>query len=205
MQGYILNINPVKDEDLIVSILTPYEIKSLYRFYGARHAHINLGYKLDFEAHSSAKSSIAMLRDVLHLGEKWMAQPKRFFIWQHFLKLLYKHLQDVDEVDSFYFELLDKMNKKFEKQNPARVVVEAYITLLNYEGRLHEDFHCFLCEGEIEDDLVLARGFLPAHQRCIYNKTVDKKKILQLFKSASTIHLNDDEVSNLWKVLQEGI
>ena len=49
MQGYIIDIKPVKDDDLIVSILTENELLTTYRFYGARHSNINIGYKIDFE------------------------------------------------------------------------------------------------------------------------------------------------------------
>ncbi len=204
MQGYILNINKVRDEDIIVTILTKNRLKTLYRFYGARHGNINIGYKIDFEAISSSKSTISMLRNVLHLGNKWMSESKRFFIWQHFIKLLFKHLKDIEELDSFYTELLDDMNQKFSKQNPIRVAVESYIKLLSHEGRLHDDFLCFVCEGEIENDLTITRSFLPAHQRCLFGTIVDKKKMVNLFLSSSTLHLDDEEVGWLWKILQEG-
>ncbi len=49
MQGYILDVKPVKDDDLIVTILTPTRVYTTYRFYGARHSNINVGYKIDFE------------------------------------------------------------------------------------------------------------------------------------------------------------
>lgn len=205
MQGYILNINRVKDEDLIVTLLTQNRLITLYRFYGARHGSINLGYKLDFEAISSAKSSISMLRNVLHLGDKWMVNPKRFFIWQHFIKLLFQHLKEIEELDSFYFDLLNTMNKKFEKQNPIRVVVEAYISLLSYEGRLHDDFICLTCENSITQNLVLTRSFLPAHYECIFGSVLDIKKVQELFLTGSTINFSDDEVNILWKTLQDGI
>ena len=138
MQGYILNINKVKDEDLIVTILTENKLKTLYRFYGARHANINLGYKIDFEAIASAKSTISMLREVLPLSAKWMLESNRFFIWQQFIKLLYRHLEDVNELDSFYFHLLEETSIMIAKQNPQRVVIESYLQLLEYEGRLHD-------------------------------------------------------------------
>lgn len=205
MQGYILNINRVKDEDLIVTLLTQSRLISLYRFYGARHGNINLGYKLDFEAISSPKSSISMLRNVLHLGDKWMVNPKRFFIWQHFIKLLYTHLQDIEELDHFYFDLLNTMNYKFEKQNPIRVAVESYITLLTYEGRLHDDFVCFSCENIVKENLVLTRSFLPAHYECIFGTVLNMEKIMELFLTGSTLNLEDHEVNILWKILQEGI
>ncbi len=204
MQGYILNINKVKDEDLIVTILTTTSLLTLYRFYGARHSNINIGYKIDFESLSSAKSTISMLRNVLHLGDSWMNEPRRFFVWQQFIKLLFKHLKDVEKVDSFYFELLNEIKQKFAKQNSIRVAVESYIQLLSYEGRLHDDFVCLICEELVTSELVITRSFLPAHKKCIFGEIVDKSKIEELFLTASTINLDDDEVDKLWKILQEG-
>ncbi len=204
MQGYIININRVKDEDLIVKVLTENRLKSLYRFYGARHSNINLGYKIDFEAISSNKSNIPMLRNLLHLGDSWMSKSERFFIWQTFIKLLYKHLKDIQEVDRFYLDLLNKMNKKISKQNPIRVCVESYIELLCHEGRLHDDFICFICEEPIEEEVVISRGFLPSHQKCIFAKKLKKDRVKELFLSKSSLYLSDDEVYELWKTLQEG-
>lgn len=204
MQGYIIHINKVKDEDLIVSILTETKLKTLYRFYGARHANINLGYKIDFEAVPSAKSTISMLREVLPLSAKWMLQSNRFFIWQQFIKLMFRHLKDVTDLDPFYFHLLEETSIMIERQNPQRVVIEAYLALLEYEGRLHDDFKCFICDEAIEESLVLARSFLPAHQTCVFGELLEKKKIEKLFESKSTLYLEDDEVTHLWRLLQEG-
>ncbi len=204
MQGYILNINKVKDEDLIVTILTENKLKTLYRFYGARHANINLGYKIDFEAVASAKSTISMLREVLPLSAKWMLQSNRFFIWQQFIKLMFRHLKDVSDLDPFYFYLLEETSIMIERQNPQRVMIESYLELLAYEGRLHDDFHCFICDEAVVDSVVLARSFLPAHQSCVFGELLDKKKIETLFESKSTLYLEDDEVTHLWQLLQEG-
>lgn len=49
MQGYILSMQKTRNEDMIVKILTPMYIKTLYRFYGTRHSIINIGRKIDFE------------------------------------------------------------------------------------------------------------------------------------------------------------
>ncbi len=204
MQGYILNINKVKDEDLIVSILTEKKLKTLYRFYGARHGTINLGYKIDFEAVSSAKSTISMLREVLPLSAKWMLQNSRFFIWQQFIKLMFRHLKDVTDLDPFYFHLLEESAIMIAKQNPKRVMIESYLTLLAYEGRLHDDFQCFICDLPIEESVVLARSFLPSHQHCVYGKELSKKSVERLFTSKSTLHLEDTEIEHLWNLLQEG-
>jgi hypothetical protein len=145
-----------------------------------------------------------MLRNVLHLGDKWMNQRDRFFTWQIFIKLLFKHLKDVQELDSFYFELLDDMNQKLYKQNPIRVAVESYISLLRFEGRLHDDFLCLICEDKVEKNLIITRSFLPAHKECIFGQPLAKDKIQKLFQTNSTIELTDYEVDQLWKVLQEG-
>jgi recombinational DNA repair protein (RecF pathway) len=205
MQGYILNIVKVKEEDLIVTLLTQKRLKTLYRFYGARHANIHMGYKIDFEEQFRPKSTISMLRNVLHLSSPWIINPKKFYIWQQFIKLLYQHLRDIEEVDTFYFELLDELNYKFAKQNTKRSIVEAYIKILAYEGRLHDDFHCFICDGEIENDLILTRGFLPAHQRCLFGAILDKSKIEILFATQKTLFLSDDEVDFLWRIIEEGL
>lgn len=204
MQGYILNINKVKDEDLIVSILTESKLKTLYRFYGARHANIQLGYKIDFEVQSSVKSTISMLREVLPLSAKWMLQSNRFFVWQQFSKLMFRHLKDVVELDPFYFYLLEETAILMQKQNPKRVVIESYLQILEYEGRLHDDFVCFICDHIVEENVVLARSFLPAHKVCVFGDTLPKEKIQTLFSDKSTLYLEDNEVENLWQLLQEG-
>ncbi len=205
MQGYIVNIQRVKDEDLIVSILTQKRLKRVYRFYGARHSHINIGYKIDFEIVTSLKSTIPQLRNVLVLSSPWIFDNQRFYIWQRFLKLLYEHLRDVEEVESFYFDLLEEASIKLTKQNPKRVMIEAYLKLLEFEGRLHSDFICFICEDAINEGLVLTRAFLPAHRRCIHQSDFDIGKIEKLFDSKSTLVLNDREVERLWDIVLEGL
>ncbi len=204
MQGYILNINKVKEEDLIVSILTEDQLLTLYRFYGARHANVQLGFKIDFEAIPSAKSSISMLREVLPLSMKWMFESKRFFIWQQFCKLMYTHLKDIIEIDPFYYYLLEKSSLKMSKQDPERTVIEAYLELLAFEGRLHDDFVCFICDQEIEKELTLARSFLPAHKSCVWGDTFSKKEVNELFQTHSTLYLSKQQVSQLWQLLQAG-
>ncbi len=205
MQGYILHTHRVKDEDLIVSILTPYKLKTLYRFYGARHASVHIGYKIDFEAIHSAKSSLPMLREVLPLAFSWIFEKDRFFYWQQFLKLLYKHLKDVNELDSFYFDLLEDTAHTIAKQNPKRTLIESYLQLLSYEGRLHPELICFICDQPIQGELTLKRSFLCAHPHCLFGSTLSLQKIRYLFETGSTIELDDNEVELLWQTLQEGL
>ena len=204
MQGYIININRVKDEDLIVTILTQNTIKTLYRFYGARHSTINLGYKIDFESLPSLKSSIPQLRSILHLGTYWNGDMGRMFIWQPFIRLFYLHLKDIGTIDTFYFELLEECSHIWHKQNPKRIAIEAYIKILEFEGRLRDDFTCFNCEEVIEKDITLIRGFLPAHKTCAWNNAFEFLHVKKLFDSKSSIDLNEDEIETMWKILQEG-
>ncbi|NPA50850.1 MAG: recombination protein RecO, partial [Epsilonproteobacteria bacterium] len=42
MQGFILDLRRVREEDLIVTIITKDEIRDYYRFFGARHSILQL-------------------------------------------------------------------------------------------------------------------------------------------------------------------
>jgi len=206
MQGYIINLNRVKDEDLIVTIVSKDNLYTLYRFYGARHGVINLGFKIDYEIEGSAKSSISRLKDVIHIGFKWINDYKLLKLWQDFLSLFHKHLQDAEEIDSFYFELIDNASELWNKQNPKRVAIEAYVKLLENEGRLHTELNCFLCSLPIEEkEISIVRAFLPTHKACSHTLDINKTALTELFENKSSIFLSDKEVDRLWYVLLEGL
>jgi len=204
LQGYIINVNKARDEDVIVTILSHQNLYTLYRFYGARHSQINLGFKIDFEAEATAKTSISRLRKVMHLGFPWITERNRLFVWQQFCALFHKHLQDSEELDSFYFDLLEGAADIWQKQNPKRIAIESYVKLLNFEGRLHTDMHCFFCEAEIKKEITLIRAFLPAHAECIHAIPISIEAIKELFSTGSSLFLNDKEIEMLWHVLLEG-
>ena len=205
MQGYIINLNRLKDEDLIVSILSKNSLDTLYRFYGARHGVINLGFKIDYEREASAKSTISRLKDVIHIGFPWINDYKLLRLWQDFLGLFYKHLKDSEEIGSFYFDLIEEASKKWGRQNPKRVAIEAYVRLLEHEGRLHQDMHCFLCSKKIEDDASLLRAYLPTHEACSHTLAINRKGLEELFTNKSSLFLTNSEVGRLWSVLLEGL
>ncbi len=204
MQGYIINTSKVKDEDLLVTVINSQRVKTLYRFYGARHSHIQIGYKIDYEAHPTNKENFFQLRNVSHLPFKWMLKRDRFYIWQQFLQLLYKHLKDINEIDSFYFELLEKMSLYLEKENPKRVVVQSYTKILHHEGRIHKDSTCFVCGKKICDKIILSRAYLPACKECIPRKGINKKKISYLFDNFNSILLDNEEIKTLYDIMLEG-
>jgi recombinational DNA repair protein (RecF pathway) len=206
MQGYILNINKAKEEDLLVTILSRENLDTLYRFYGARHGVINLGFKIDYEKESSPKSTIFRLKDVIHIGFKWINDYKLLKNWQDFTALFYKHLKDAETLDPFYFELLENASINWNKQNSKRVAIEHYVKLLEHEGRLHKKLECFLCTSAImEEEVSLLRAFLPAHRRCSHTFGISKNAFDELFSSGSTLFLDDNEVEKLWHILLQGL
>lgn len=204
MQGYIIDIKPVKDDDLIVTILTESDIYTTYRFYGARHSNINIGYKIDFELEIT-KSSIPRLKDVIQLGFQWILDNEKMYCWQRYIKLFYPHLKDMDIADPYYFYLLDHLSHVMIKQNALRAICESYINLLEHEGRLHTDYECLLCENKISSDISLVRSFLPVHAKCTYSKKFELYKIKELFENKNLINFSDEEVEYLWDIILQGL
>jgi len=205
MQGYIVHITKAKEEDLIVHILTENKLKTAYRFYGARHSVIHVGYKIDFEPHYSTKSSLPQLREVLHLGHRWNGIRERMLLWQRFIALFYPHLKGIESLEPFYLELLDWCALRWEKQNPKRIALEAYIKLLAHEGRLHPLSDCFACDFPLHEEVTLTRGFLPAHPACVYQEGMQRPLVDTLLNEASALHLSDKHVESLWRTLLEGL
>ncbi len=205
MQGFIINLNKVKDEDLIVTIISKDSLDTLYRFYGARHGVINLGFKIDYEKEPSSRSSISRLKDVIHIGFPWINDYKLLRIWQDFTALFYKHLKDAQELDDFYFFLLQNASQQWSKQSPKRVAVESYVKLLEYEGRLHTEMECFLCHKPINGDISLIRAYLPTHKECTYTLQINQNALMELFDNKSSLFLSDEEVQRLWHILLEGL
>lgn len=206
MQGYIINFNKTRDEDLIISVLSKEKLKTLYRFYGARHSYIQLGYKIDFEVEHSPKAHFGRMRNVLHLHYDYLFCHDSMHAWQNFLKLLYKHLKDAEQIESFYFELLDDLSLKLKKGAPKRVLIEGFVKILEFEGRLHSDSSCYFCGEEISGEyLALVRSFLPAHGKCVYAKEVSRTGVETLFKEKNSALLEDSEVEIVWDALMLGI
>ncbi|MSN96650.1 recombination protein RecO [Campylobacter sp. FMV-PI01] len=203
MQGYILKIQKIKDEDLIVEILTSKKLVKSYRFYGARHSKITLGYKLDFELILS--NFIPRLTNTMHLGFKWLFDREKLFLWQQFIRLFHNHLKGLEDVDEIYYRILDDCAKKLDKQSPKRLFIEAYTQILYFEGRLSDRFICFACDEFIEDEeITLIRGFLLAHQSCLKRAKFKKNKIKELLETKQTINLNDDEIDQIYQILLDG-
>jgi recombinational DNA repair protein (RecF pathway) len=205
MQGFILNVRKAKNEDTIVTLLTPEKVKTLYRFYGARHPIITTGYKIDFEAEQDAIRFMPRLRHVIHLGYPWLKENERLRTWQHFIALLHEHLRDVELTGPFYYDLLEHLASIWHLQNPKRSAVEAYLAILDHEGRLHAPDTCFACGRPLDGEIALIRAFLPAHTRCVIARSYPKERIETVMATKKTILLDDSEVEGLWLTLLEGM
>ncbi len=205
MQGYIIDIKKVRDDDLLVSIITQNRLYTTYRFYGARHSLINIGFKIDFELELSLKSSLPRLKEVLGLGFEWILDTKKLYLWQRFLKLFYPHLKDIEKIDDFYMLELDMLAHKMIKQDTKRAIIETYLNLLFFEGRLNSSaLTCFLCEKSIENNFSLVRSFLPTHSYCSYSRDFEGSKIKDLFNARKVISFDDEECGYLWDILMQG-
>lgn len=205
MQGYIINITPQKNEDIIVNILTPNKIKKLYRFYGARHSIIQLGKKIDFEAESNGVF-MPKLRNITGLNFPWEKDINRLNIWQHYLQLLHKHFYDIEHLDLAYYNMLEHGANKLHQQNPIRVILEMYVALLNFEGRIPNLSQCFICNQDLPQNIALARAFLPAHTQCIHSPYVFEKQLVSnFFTQKTTLLFNDAQIQSLWQILTQGI
>lgn len=206
MQGFILSIRKVRNRDLILRILTPSKILDLYRFYGVRHSILALGKKIDFDVERNALF-LPKLRNVLEIGYSWEREYSRVYVWRFFITLLAVHLKDIEEIERFYFELLEKGSQKNKRQNPIRVALEMGADLLAYEGRNARAHHnrCFVCDEELGDEVSLGRAFLFAHPFCIDGDVFIKDRVLDFLDSGLSVHLDDCEVEMLWKTLSLGL
>lgn len=204
MQGFILHTQRVRDEDLIVCVLSAKAVHKCYRFYGLRHSAILSGYKIDFELEENL-NFLPRLKDTLHLGFAWILDRDKMLVWQEFVRLIYKHLKDIESCESFYFKLLDECVRRFEKQNPYRVIIDAYANLLEFEGRLHKNLHCFVCDERVKDEVTLVRAFLPAHKRCAVGFEFGEKKLKEFYESKNCSVFDDDEVQKLYALIKEGL
>ena len=205
MQGYILQVSKYRDEDVIVTILTPDSLLTLYRFYGARHSTVNLGHKVDFEVENIVNVTISRLRNIIHLGTPWMGHAPTVMIWHHFIRLLGTHLRGIETVDRFYFDMLERLSKALERQNPKRACIDAYLEILAFEGRLHTEAYCFICDEPIVENLSLGRAFLPAHTHCIYGRKLPVGETMDMLQTQKSLILDETTVNNLWDVLMEGM
>ncbi|WP_181646859.1 recombination protein RecO [Helicobacter sp. 16-1353] len=206
MQGFISGITKLKNEDIIVQIITKTKFLHLYRFYGLRHSIINIGRKVDFDIEYSGQF-IPKMRNIVQLGFVWENDYTRLYYWQQLLKLLNKHLRDTEEIPEFYFNLLNNGALFLSKQSPNRVLIEIYANLLAFEGRLNIEDSCFICNKQLDSKVAVTRGFLCAHNHCLLedSQTIDKDLFFDFLRDKRSVFLSNNEVDYLLNVLLLGI
>ena len=205
MKGFVVALRRAKNEDSIATVLTERSIRSYYRFFGARHSILQLGHLIDFEVEGEDGRFMPRLRGLSQMGFPWLRERNRLMLWHHFIKLFEPHLRDTDEIDSFYFGLLLKAARKWEKQNPKRIICESYLELLEYEGRRYPIEQCFICEEKLNEQIALMSAFKPAHPECIYASAILKEKVEGFFESGKTVYLDDGEVEQVYSVVLKGL
>jgi len=205
MRGFIINIRKAKNEDVVVTVLTNNSVKNYWRFFGARHSILQIGNLVDFEEEESQNSFMPKMRKLSQLSFPWIFYSNHLLHWQNFIRLFDPHLKETTEIDPFYFNLLLNSAKKWDKQNPKRLAVEAYIHILIYEGRLYDSGFCYICESILDESVGLMRAYLPAHPSCIYANPLKKTSVFKLFDSQSTIHIDNNEIEEFYKILMKGL
>ena len=205
MRGFIINIRKVRNEDVIVTVLSNQTRKSYWRFFGTRHSILQIGNLIDFEVKESKGNFMPNMRSLSQLSFPWLFWNNHLLIWQDFIKLFEPHLQDATEIDAFYFDALLQSAQRWDKQNPKRLAVETYLKLLEHEGRLNNNGICHICKEALEDKIGLMRAFIPTHPYCIYAPALEKKEIFKLFNQKSTIEIEDKLVEHLYQILLKGL
>ena len=205
MRGFIINIRKAKNEDVIVTVLSRDSVKTYWRFFGARHSILQIGNLVDFEVQESKNSFMPNMRKLSQISFPWLFSANHLLIWQNFIKLFDAHFQETTEIDAFYFQLFLETAQKWHKQNPKRLAVEAYIKILEHEGRLYDNGFCYICDGVLEEEVRLMRSYLPTHPHCIYGQNLPKLDIFKLFNTKSTIKLDDEVVAYLYGIILKGV
>jgi len=165
---------------------------------------LQLGNLVDFEVEGEDGRFLPRMRSLSHIGFGWMLERNRLMLWHNFIQKFYYHLKDADEIEPFYYELLLKAAKRWQKQNPKRIMCECYLELLAYEGRLYPDEACYICEMRIDEEIALMQGFKPAHPSCIYAPALPTKKLFDTFARKKCTFLEDAEVEVLYQTLMKG-
>ena len=205
MRGFIIDIRKAKNEDIIVTVLSNYNVANYWRFFGTRHSILQIGNFIDFEVEENNQKFMPKIRKISHIGFPWLSFPNHLMIWQNFIKLFYIHLKDTSEIEGFYLDLLLSLARKWDRQNPKRLAIEGYLELLSYEGRLNNSGFCYICKEPLNDKVGLMRAYIPTHPHCIYSNAYEKSQIFTLFDTQSSINLDDNIVSELYIILLKGL
>ncbi len=188
---------------MIVTILSPKKVVKYYRFFGARHSILQLGYLIDFEVEDSG-NFLPRVRSITHIGFPWIYDREKLMLWHRFISIFEPHFRDISDIDNFYFDLILNAANRWNRQSSKRLIVESYINILKYEGRILPINSCILCKQTIDSDLSLYDGFLPVHSSCSHLEPISYKALLKLFEDSSSIDLDDNSIDRLYLIALKG-
>jgi len=205
VKGFVVALRRASNEDMIATIISAKNIQSYYRFYGARHSILQLGHLVDFEIQGEGSSFMPRLRSLSQTNFPWLRDRNRLLLWHNFIKLFEPHLRGTEDLERFYYDLLLSAAQKWHKQNCQRIICDSYISLLEYEGRLHPTERCYICESKLDSTIALMVSFKPAHPECIYTTSLDKSKVDIFFKTGKSTHLDDTDIEHLCSIILKGL
>ena len=139
------------------------------------------------------------------MGFSWLFDKNRLIIWHQFITLIQRHLEDTNEIDEFYFTLLLDASKRWEKQNPKRLVCESYLKLLTFEGRTYFKNICYLCEMPLKNEISLMQGFKFTHPHCLNASFLHQKQIEHFLTTQKTTFFDDNEIEYLYSIILKGL
>ena len=189
---------------MIVTTLESRQVAKYYRFYGARHSILQMGYLIDYEVQQDSSNFLPRLKGVSHIGFPWLYEREKLMLWHQFLAIFEPHFRDVATVEPFYFNILLKAAKRWHKQSAKRLIIETFIAILQYEGRVQNTERCVVCNSKLGNECSLIKGYLPAHPECVKELPIKTEAITHLFQSGSTILLSDAIVDSLYLIALKG-
>jgi len=205
MKGFVLALRRAKNEDSIAIVLSKSSVRSYYRFFGARHSILQYGNLIDFEVEGDDGRFMPKLRGISQIGFPWIYDRNKLASWHAFIGLFEPHLRDIQEVDSFYYELILRLAKRWHKQNTKRLTCEGYMDILHHEGRVYPIVKCFICDDILLESISLMATFKPAHPECIYSASINRATFEKYIKTRKTIHMNDREVEQVYNIILKGL
>jgi len=129
---------------MVVTVLGEKQIGTYYRFYGARHSVLQLGYLIDYEVEQDRANFLPRIRAITHIGFPWLYDREKLMYWHRFISIFEPHFRDINEIDNFYFNTLLNSAKKWQKQSYRRLMVENFFNIIQYEGRVHSLDKCMV-------------------------------------------------------------
>ena len=115
---------------------------------------------------------------------------------------MHNHLVHTYHLDVFYFDLLEKMSKQFHTQNAKRVVLEAYLSMLEFEGHFTYPLVCTSCHQVIEHKVVFAKGLKAFHTHCLHqNMVFNIDELERFFALKNSFFISDKLVDSLFEII----